>query len=333
MLLICSMQSSDSKAHLSTQFTIPASGIGDLNSPIFFAGSCFSEHIAGMLGALGFQSISNPFGILYNPMSLATAMEKIATEYEYSSHDFVFQQGEFHSMHHHGSFKAQDAESLAKRINEQNQAAHQFISEVSVAIITLGTAKVWQLREPSMVVGNCHKIPDHEFSTRLLTEHEIKVSLAKCVQYLSMINPGIKVMFTISPVKHLREGISANLISKSRLISAVASFREEHPGVSYFPAYEIMTEELRDHRFYAEDLAHPSQWSIHYIFRRFCETCFDGKTLKYMEDALAFNRMKNHRVLSKNEEEQQQWKNKCDSALEKLMENYPEKTFWPAGWR
>jgi hypothetical protein len=317
------------KSKQSTHFPITPINAGDLNSRYFFMGSCFSENMASRLEMTGMSCYSNPFGILYNPYSIAAALEKVASEYRYSAHDFTYHAGEFHSMQHHGSFKDRDADSLAVKINNAIEKAHEFIAAADIAIITPGTAKIWQMREPSIIVGNCHKIPNHEFNTRILSDTEVQKAIIDTIYNLRLINPGIKIMYTISPVKHLREGIQENLISKSRLISALAAVRTEHPEILYFPAYEIVTEELRDHRYYAEDLAHPSEWAIQYIFQRFCESSMPPKTLEYITETWNWLRLKRHRPGAENNDI---WMKQCSDALEQLKKRWPEKQLWPAEW-
>lgn len=326
------MSSEILKNRLQTEFLIKPNTIADDNSRIFFVGSCFSENIFNYLKNCGLDCINNPFGTLFNPHSIAFCIEKIATEYRFTTHDFTYHNGEFHSMHHHGSYKHRDAEVLTSRINSQIETAHDFLINADIAIITPGTAKVWQMNQPEMIVGNCHKIPGHEFTSRILTETEILKAYKDCIYYLRLINPEIKIIFTISPVKHLRDGMLENTISKSRLISALATLREEHPEILYFPSYEIQTEELRDHRFYAEDLAHPTAWATEYIFRRFCETCFTSEGQQFIEDARNWLRMKNHRIMSVDQTEISTWTTKCDEALKQFKSKHPSKTYWPADW-
>jgi hypothetical protein len=329
LIYFATMPSETLKFKQNTHFPISNVNAVDLNSRFFFMGSCFSENMAARLEMSGMNCYSNPFGILYNPYSIAAAVERIASEYRYSAHDFTYHAGEFHSMQHHGSFKHKDAESLSLKINTAIEQAHEFLTTADIAIITPGTAKIWQMREPSMIVGNCHKIPNHEFNARILTDTEIQKAIIDTIYNLRLINPGITIMYTISPVKHLREGIQENLVSKSRLISALASVRAEHPEILYFPAYEIVTEELRDHRYYAEDLAHPSEWTIQYIFQRFCESHMPPRTLEYITEAWNWLRMKRHRPGAENNE---MWGKQCSDALEQLQKRFPEKLRWPTEW-
>lgn len=324
------MSSNKFKDQLFTHFEIAPNPIATLNSSWFFAGSCFSENIGRMLGSLSVETLSNPFGIIYNPHSLATILGKIATEYRYSVHDFYYTNGRFVSLDHHGSFSHAEAGPLADRINLVHDHTFEFISKAEIACITLGTAWVWEMRDPSRIVANCHKIPASEFQHRLLSETEVRQELFKCVEYLKLINPGIKILFTISPVKHLREGLLNNSISKARLLSALASFLEQMPQCAYFPAYEMVCEELRDHRFYAEDLAHPSAWTIRYIFSRFTECCFNQQAQNYLNAAIRLARLLEHRPHQTDESAIQSLKQKWADEILKLKNDYPEKSHWDA---
>ena len=324
------MSPSQIKEQLFTRFDIPANPLASINSSWFFAGSCFSENIGRMLGSLSVEILQNPFGIIYNPHSLASVLGKIATEYRYSAHDFYYSNGRFVSLDHHGSFSHPEAEPLAERINQLHDQSFEFISKSDIACITLGTAWVWEMRDPARIVANCHKIPAAEFHHRLLSETEVRQEIFKCVEYLKLINPGIKILFTISPVKHLREGILNNSMSKARLISSLASFLEQMPECSYFPAYEIVCDELRDHRFYAEDLAHPSAWTIRYIFNRFTECCFDSRTRNYLDAAIRLARLLEHRPHQTDKASLTALKQKWAEEIDKLKSDYPEKTHWAA---
>ncbi len=322
------VSSSQNKEQLYTRFEIPANPIGTINSTWFFAGSCFSENIGRMLGSLSIETLQNPFGIIYNPHSLSTILGRIATEYRYSAHDLYYSNGRFVSLDHHGSFSHSEAIHLADHINQIHGQTFDFISKTDIACITLGTAWVWEMLDPSRIVANCHKIPATEFHHRLLSETEVRQELFKCVEYLKLINPGIKILFTVSPVKHLREGVVNNSISKARLISALSSFLEHIAECSYFPAYEIVNEELRDHRFYAEDLAHPSAWTIRYIFNRFSECCFDARTQNYLNAAIRLARFLEHRPHQTDNAALTSLQQKWVDEIEKLKTDYPEKTYW-----
>lgn len=324
------VSSDKAKELLLTRFDIPANPIADINSAWFLAGSCFSENMGRMLGSLSVETLQNPFGIIYNPHSLANILGKIATEYRYSVHDFYYSGGRFVSLDHHGSFSHPDAAPLADRINLLHDQSFEFISQAQIACITLGTARVWEMHDPARIVANCHKIPASEFQNRMLSETEIRQELFNCVEYLRMMNPDIKVLFTVSPVKHLREGIVSNSISKARLLSALSSFLDDMPECAYFPAYEIVTEELRDHRFYADDLAHPSAWTIRYIFSRFSECYFNSHSRQYLDAAIRLARLLEHRPHQTDNASLSLIKQKWADEIAKIKASFPEKTHWAA---
>lgn len=318
------------KQGLLTRFDIPASPSIGINDPIFFIGSCFSENIGSRFSQLGFFTQINPFGILYNPVSIANAIEKITTDNHYSESDLFYYNTNFLSLDHHGSFHHRSAASLLTTINEGIQNSKNFLGNAHTAIITLGTSFVYILQSTEKIVANCHKIPGSEFRKILLSEGEIVESLEKCVLYLKKANPGIEIIFTISPVKHLRDGVLENATSKARLQSALASYLNTGRaiGCSYFPSYEIVTEELRDHRFYAEDLAHPSAWTTLYIFNRFANTKLNDRAKEFLEPALKYVRMKNHRIMTQNEDEIAKWEQAKKDYWEKLVAQFPDKK-WP----
>lgn len=321
------MTAEDFKKELSTRFAIPPSQDLDYNSRLFFLGSCFSENMGLRFQQLFFQCCINPFGILYNPVSLAQAIEKMGADARYLEQDLFYFNGLFHSLDHHGTFHHASASALLQKINTELENGRDFLKQSSHILITLGTSFVHTLEADNRIVANCHKIPATEFNKRILSETEIIDALNNIKLTLKRVNPGAKVIFTLSPVKHLREGIQENALSKSRLLSALHAFLHLHADAhySYFPAYEIVTEELRDHRFYTEDLAHPSNWTLAYIFQRFTECKLTPSAIQFIEPAIKYLRMKNHRVMSENSAEQDKWNQTVQAAFEKLRTDFPNK--------
>lgn len=320
------MLSEELKNNLNTEFSIPENIVLSANSHMFFAGSCFSENIGERLQKLGMNCLINPHGIIYDPLSIQRSLERIVSLKPYTENHLYFSNGTFHSLDHHGSFNHPEAGKLVERINSTCLIASDYIKNSNLAIITLGTAWVYYHTVSESFVANCHKIPQREFSKSLLSETAIASSLNLIVSYLKKLNPGIKVIFTVSPVKHLRDGILENAISKARLQSAVWQVIHQlsSDDVTYFPAYEIMTEELRDYRFYKHDLAHPSEWSVQYIFRRFIETCADNRCKDYLNRAEKFSEMQRHRIMSDNPEVQNNWTAKKQEFLKQLLKDFPE---------
>jgi hypothetical protein len=322
------MNGSEAKLRLSTEFPIPAKPIIGISSKVFLQGSCFSENIGLRLQEAGFDTNINPFGILYNPLSISNAVDRIIEKKLYSEGELYFHGGKFHSLDHHGSFQSSTPAVVVQEINDQITAAHDFLKDANVAIITLGTAFVYYHQTSQKAVANCHKIPGTEFEKILLSEKEITDALRIMENRLVSFNPAIQICYTISPVKHLRDGVAENALSKARLLSSLQLFRAAggHPS-DYFPAFEIMNEELRDHRFYADDLAHPSAWAVNYIFDRFLQCRFDERALQYVTRFAHFQRMANHKPVTTDNSELTAWANKKKEVLDALKLEFPEKDF------
>jgi hypothetical protein len=321
------MDAEEIKSALYTHFRIEPDPVLGINDQLLFLGSCFSENIGSKLAHLGFAVKINPFGIIYNPASLANIIEKIATNYRFTQNDLYFYNGYFHSLLHHGIFKNRNAQDLLDNLNRKNREAADFIADANSILISLGTATVYRHGEEKMIVANCHKIPAAEFEKTILHESEILIALEKMQLFLHKIKPELKIIFTISPVKHLRDGVAENALSKARLLSSLAHFikLKNNAGVHYFPAYEIVTEELRDHRFYAEDLAHPSQWTILYIFKKFIESRFTTEAQNFINAMVKYVRMQSHTVISADKVQQESWEQQKLAYFQKIKSDFPQK--------
>lgn len=319
------MDSGNLKNRLHTRLEIQTNPVVRINSSLFFIGSCFSENIGNLLGELFISSTINPFGIIYSPIAIATAMDKIGTNHQYTETDLFFHNGNFVSLDHHGSYQNPEAQKILNRINTDIQNGNTALKNCDVAFVTLGTAFAYRHILTNKIVANCHRIPNTEFEKIMHSESELINAYTKIVNAIKRVNSQTKIVFTISPVKHLRDGILENAQSKARLASSLAAYTYSNTDVSYFPAYEIMTEELRDHRFYKDDLAHPSAWSLQYIFTRLIETVFDLQTRDYINDALKYYSMRQHRPMQTNADELAKWELSKANYFVGLQEKYPDK--------
>ena len=232
---------------------------------ILMLGSCFSDEIGSQMKQRRLSVTCNPFGTLYNPLSIAQAMQM--TELP----EFVQHDGLWHSMAHHGSFSRADRNEAETAIRQSIETMQQAIQEATVVIITFGTAWVYEMKDEGFpvtgcgVVGNCHKLPESCFTRRRLTAEEIVAAWQPVIaQY-----PDKHWLFTVSPIRHIKDGLHENQLSKATLLLAIEELKTQHPEVSYFPSYEILLDELRDYRFYADDLVHPSGMAVNYIWERF----------------------------------------------------------------
>lgn len=236
-------------------------------------GSCFVENIGKRLEENKFKVDINPFGILYNPASVASAIRMLMYPKEYTPYDLFEREGCFHSFAHHSRFSAVSQQETLKSINNRLQQAAEALTHTTRLVVTLGSAFVYRLKTSGELVANCHKLPDGLFERQRLEVEEIVAEWRVLLLNLWEQNPKVKILFTVSPIRHWKDGAQGNQLSKATLLLAVDRLRQLFPEqVAYFPAYEIQLDELRDYRFYAEDMLHPSAQAIDYIWERFAET-------------------------------------------------------------
>ncbi|MDR1675045.1 MAG: GSCFA domain-containing protein [Tannerella sp.] len=275
---------------------------------VMLLGSCFAENIGKRLTDGKFNAEVNPFGILYNPASTAEAVRRLLQPEAWSEKDLFFHEGLYHSWAHHSRFSAvSPAESLHK-INERLYAAAAHLRQTGWLLATFGTAYVYRLKETGQVVANCHKLPDRMFVRERLSVSHIAETWDEALARLWRLCPATNVLFTVSPVRHWKDGAHENQLSKSVLLLAIEQLQARHPRqVLYFPAYELMMDELRDYRFYAEDMLHPSATAIQYLWERFAETWLEAAARETLDEVTDIQRALNHRPLNPQSEAHKQF--------------------------
>jgi hypothetical protein len=264
--------------------------------PILLLGSCFSDHIGNFLAKNCFLVHSNPFGKLFNPASIANTL-KMTIEPELFTDDYrYFFDNRWLSFAHHGSFAHSDENQFIKQINQQWHDTKIFLEKAKFLLITFGTAYCYRFVERDLVVANCHKIPNAQFEKIRLEIDEIVQIYGQIVQKMQQINPTLKFIFTVSPVRHLGDGFHENQLSKSVLHLAIEQLTDDK-NIFYFPAYEILMDDLRDYRFYAEDLCHPGENAVHYIEEIFADAFFSKTTKEKQKEIEKENKFLDHRKL------------------------------------
>ena len=286
---------------------------------LLLLGSCFADEMGEKLTANGFQVLANPFGTLYNPASIALMLLRCISERDCTE---VFQDsvtGIWHSWMHHSRFSAATRNELQESVNKATAQTADYLRQANVLIVTFGTAIIYRLKETGMLVANCHKQPDSLFLRERLTAYDIVDQWQILLNLLSTINPELKIIFTVSPIRHKRDGLHVNQISKGILLQAVdeivnsnlSNSKCEHEQeivnskssnckYNYFPSYEIMLDELRDYRFYAEDMVHPSPLAVEYIWQRFQQTYMSPQTVEQCRLKLKQWKQTQHRTIIKN---------------------------------
>lgn len=294
--------------------------------PILLIGSCFAENIGRRLVENKFDCLLNPFGVLYNPMSIAEAIRQIIAgrHYDGASPELMEHGGLWHSLMHHSSFSAETREECLMRINKPLNEAHAFLPKARLILITFGTSYVYRHREKGMVVGNCHKLPERTFTRERLTTEEIVAEYTVLINRLVQENPDVHLLFTVSPIRHLRDGLHANQLSKATLLLAIDRLCQLMPErCSYFPAYEIMMDELRDYRFYADDMMHPSPLAIEHIWRHFADVFFPPQTKKFLQTWEEIRQALSHRPFNPESESYKQFLSQIELRIHRLKEKYP----------
>lgn len=289
-------------------------------------GSCFAENIGERLSRLKFPVLVNPFGIVYNPVSISQVLEKLITVELFHAEDLFENLGLWHSFSHHGYFSHPDKRTALKNINLSLQESRAFLEKTNRIIVTLGTANVFVLKKTGEIAANCHKVPGNEFERKRLSIKEVVNALGHTFEKLREESP-LQIILTVSPVRHLRDGLTENQRSKATLLLAVEELCRCLPFVHYFPAYEIVLDDLRDYRFYEEDMTHPNQTAIDYIWKYFEAAFFDEKTNQLCRQIAQLVTASKHRPIHPESTEHQAFLKKQLNEIRKLEEAFPALDF------
>lgn len=291
---------------------------------LLIMGSCFAENIGTLLAENKFQVDINPFGILYNPLSISMALREIIRKRLYEESDLFSYREYWHSPMHHGSFSAATPEEVVRNIRVRLEQAHKEVKQLDWLMLTFGTAYVYEQKKTGKVVANCHKLPEKDFVRRRLETDEITEDYIQLLDELISLNPKIKILFTVSPIRHVRDGMHANQLSKSVLLLAIDRLMQRYPQATfYFPSYEIILDELRDYRFYADDMVHPSSLAVNYLWERFSETFFCPETQALIKECATIRKAIAHKPFHPESEEYKRFLGQIVLKIERLNEKYP----------
>jgi hypothetical protein len=301
---------------LKIDFDIPKNELAAKWPTFFTIGSCFADNQSTRMKSLGLNVRSNPFGILYNPVSIEKIFERSLNSKMYTAEEFEQQNTHF-SWEHHGDFKYPTTAEAVLKSNSILQDTRDKLANAEVIVITYGTSLVFT--RDCTVVANCHKVPNKEFKQKQLSFNEVKTSIQHTLDYIWCINPDAKIIFTVSPIRHLRSGVMESSRSKATLLSALHEVISEEKRASYFPSYEIFMDELRDYRFAKTDMTHPTEQSEDYIWDKFCTTYFSENTVQILKEVKKYTQFAAHRPIHSTELHEKQVAEK----LSLLTTNYP----------
>lgn len=296
---------------------------------LLLIGSCFTENMGEKLRNAKFRTLENPHGILFNPVSVAEAFNDYITNRRYTSSDLFHYNEAWHSWKHHSRFSGLSESESLQKINTSITAAHTFLYKAAYLFITLGSAWTHQLTtdapegKAGSVAANNHKAPSNWFRRSLLPVTETVTILQNMIEKITAFNPTAKIIFTISPVRHLREGAVENNRSKAVLIQAVHQLTEQYNQLYYFPAYELVIDDLRDYRFYAEDLVHPNYQATQYVWEKFIAACMSAETQKLIHELAAIRLAFTHKPFNPTSEQHRKFLQNFLEKTEKLQAEYP----------
>lgn len=292
-------------------------------STILLFGSCFSENIGLKLTDNKFSVNVNPYGVLYNPESIYNAINRLLDKQEFCSKDFILHNQSYHSFMHHGSFSKTNLADALQNVNKEFNIAASQLDDADFLLITFGTAYVFRWEKTGEIVGNCHKIPANKFTGERLTVEEITNMWSSLIKKILVLNPNLKILFTVSPIRHFKDGAHNNQLSKSILHLSIDNLMNQFPtNAFYFPAYEILMDQLRDYRFYADDMLHPSQLAQDYIWKKFGEAYFSELTHSVIAQWQRIHQSLSHRPYNTNSEAYQKFLNRTIENLEAFEKKY-----------
>jgi len=294
-----------------------------------FMGSCFTENVGTRMAALKYDVDINPFGILYNPVSVANGLRILLQQKEFKAEDLIYANGLWHSFSHHGRFSSADKNEALEQINRRIKSSAKFLKDAGFLFVTFGTAWIYKFKKTGQPVSNCHKIPAKEFERVRLNVDEIFDEYRDLLTEIRKVNPSLKVVFTVSPIRHWKDGAIENQRSKAVLLLAIDKLINEFADdfCAYFPAYEIVMDELRDYRFYAEDMVHISEVAVEHIWEKFQTFLIDKESQQIAARVQKIVRAASHRPIHNNTPEYNQFMEQMSQQIADLEAKYKHLNF------
>lgn len=291
---------------------------------VVLLGSCFSDNIGGKLSAALFNTTVNPMGTLYNPMSIARGVDRLIDCTPVAGQDLFMQGGVWNSYDFHSRHSLPDKQATIDRMNQRIEQGHQALKAAHLLTVTLGTAMVYRLKSTGEVVANCHKVPQHEFERKMATVSDMAKELDNMLTKLHAFNPDLRIILTVSPIRHIADGLDVNSLSKASLRVAIHEAMTRHiEYCDYFPAYEIMLDDLRDYRFYSYDMVHPNDVAVEYIWQAFQATYLDDRSALAVARCERIHKRLQHRPMSANRETVDRFNADTASVVRNLIKEYP----------
>jgi len=297
------------------------------DSKVVSIGSCFAQNMARKFDYYQFQNLANPFGILFHPLAIEKMFKAALAQKHFTDADVFFHNERWQSFDVHSELSHADKRILLERLNDQVVASGKIIQDCTHLIITLGTAWIYRHQASGDIVANCHKVPQREFTKELLAPEEVSASVETIIRLIQQANPSVQILFTISPVRHLKDGFIENQRSKSNLISGLHKALSDKKNCHYFPAFEIVMDELRDYRFYASDMMHPNELAIDYIWEKFVYAWMSDDAVADMAEVEALRKALSHQAFHPDSEKHLKFLAATQQRIAHLRERLPFLSF------
>ncbi|WP_288460629.1 GSCFA domain-containing protein [uncultured Chryseobacterium sp.] len=300
----------------------------EVEDRIFSIGSCFASEMSDLFLQGQLQTINNPFGTIFNPFSINNAVKRLHDAEFYYEDELITFNDEFISLDHHSSFDTRYVHQTLQKINSGLEEGNSFLQKSNWVIITYGSSFIYEFTPKNKLVANCHKIPQKFFEKRLLTFQELTDSVYNTILNLKDICPDdVQILFTVSPVRHTKDGMIENQLSKSKLITAIHEMIDELDYCHYLPVYEILMDDLRDYRFYKEDMIHPNNQAINYIFEKFGNAYFSDETKDFIKENFKIHKALEHKTSDEKDPKYIEFKEKLNLRIEAQRKKVKHKIF------
>jgi hypothetical protein len=300
----------------------------DIEDKIFSIGSCFASEMSELFQQGQLQTVNNPFGTLFNPFSINNSVKRLHDSEFYHEEELIVFNDEYISLDHHSSFDTRFIHQTLEKINSNIVVGNQFLQDSNWVIITYGSSFIYEFEPKKKLVANCHKIPQKFFEKRLLTHQELTDSIYDTILNLKDIcKDNLQILFTVSPVRHTKDGMVENQLSKSKLIAAIHEVISEIENCHYLPVYEILMDDLRDYRFYKDDMIHPNSQAVNYVFEKFGNAYFSDETKDFIKENFKINKALEHRSDDKKDPKYIEFREKLNQKIESQQKKTKHKIF------
>lgn len=299
-------------------------GLISHHTGLLMLGSCFTDNVSSRLADDLFDVTANPSGTLYNPLSIANAIDRMISAREYTAEDLFLHQGLWRSLDHHSSLCSSDKKRALELINRGLRNGSETLQRASVLIVTWGSSTAYIDRLTGHCAANCHKLPSERFEVVTLLPEQIVCRWRQVINNVRQINSDVTLIVTVSPIRHKAYGLDGNSLNKARLIEAAHQLADSEKGTIYFPSYEIMMDDLRDYRFYAADMIHPSETACDYIYDIFAKSFFDDQTSQLARQSRRLTHRMRHRFMTDDATALKTERAEIDNLINSHIAAYPQ---------